>query len=250
MKRSTRAGGAIATVCLLATAACSSEGDDTTSESAATDAPTTGLEEASEEAATTEPLETTPTTAAPTTVPTVTEPPETTEPEPVEPPATAATVDSTIEPSGDTVLVRFHIVDTSFPDGWTCDDAIPGFDVAFTDESGERTNVEARFPSDFRLATADPNGECAIELFDGEPALFLTANLDAPTAETYQTIETRYPFAYGAGSDTYNRYYEMVTSEEAEAGLYYQIVGEGTQVVGEVALDPSEAADLPFPVVE
>jgi hypothetical protein len=220
MKKATRAGGAIATVCLLAAAACSSDGDDTASESAPTDAPTT--------------------------VPAVTEPPETTEPEPLEPPATAVTTDSTIEPSGDTILVRYHIVDTSFPDGWTCDDAIPGFDVAFTDESGERTNVEARFPSDFRLATDDPNGECAIELFDGEPALFLTANLDAPTAETYQTIETKYPFAYGAGADTYDLHFEMVAAEEAEAGLYYRIVGEGT----DVPLDPSEAMNLPFPVVE
>ena len=249
MKRSTRAGGAIATVCLLATAACSSEGDDTTSEIAPTAAPTTELEEASEEAATTEPLETTPTTAAPTTVPTVTEPPETTEPEPVEPPATAATVDSTIEPLADTVLVPYHIVDTSYPDGWTCDGAIPGFDVAFTDENGERTNVEARFSTSFRLSTDDPNAACAIELFEGEPALFVTAQLDAPAAGTYQSIETRYPFAYGAGSDRYDLHFEMITVEGAQAGLYYRIVGEGTEVVGGVALDPSEAVDLPFPVV-
>ena len=85
MKRATRAGGAIAAVCLLAVTACSSDGDDTTSASATTAATTTAVEEASDEPTTTEPPETTPSTAVPTTAP-----PATTEPEADEPPVTTA----------------------------------------------------------------------------------------------------------------------------------------------------------------
>jgi len=69
MTKATRAGGAIAAVCLLAATACGSEGDEATSESAATAAPATAVEDASAEPATTEPPETTPSTATPTTVP-------------------------------------------------------------------------------------------------------------------------------------------------------------------------------------
>ena len=75
MTKATRAGGAIAAVCLLAATACSSDGDETMSESAPTAAPATAVEDASDEPTTTEPPETTPSTAAPTT-----EPPATTEP--------------------------------------------------------------------------------------------------------------------------------------------------------------------------
>lgn len=225
MTRATRSGGAIATACLLLATACSSDGDNTTSQSTPTDAPTTEVEEASVEPTTTEPLETTPTTTAPTT--TVTDTPST-------------------QPPSDGVLVPFHFVDASFPAGWTCDDAIPGFEVAFTDESGERTIVAARFTTSFRLSTDDPNAVCAIDTFEGAPALFVTARLDAPAAETYQSIETRYPFDNGAGNDTYTTVFEMVTSEQAQAGLYVEL----QQDMGPVALDPSEAADLNFPAVE
>jgi hypothetical protein len=240
IKKATRAGGAIATFCLLATAACGSDGDDATSESTPTDAPTTEVEEASVELTTTEPLETTPTTTAPTT----TEPLETT-PTSTAPTTTVTDTPST-QPPSDGVLVPFHFVDASFPAGGTCDDAIPGFEVAFTDESGERTIVAARFTTSFRLSTDDPNAVCAIETFEGAPALFVTARLDAPAAETYQSIETRYPFDNGAGNDTYTTVFEMVTSEQAQAGLYVEL----QQDMGPGALDPSEAVDLPFPVLE
>ena len=69
MMKATRAGGAIAAVCLLAATACSSDGDETTSESAPTAAPATAVEDAGDEPTTTEPPETTPSTAAPTTAP-------------------------------------------------------------------------------------------------------------------------------------------------------------------------------------
>ena len=75
MTKATRTSGAIAAVCLLAVAACSSDGDDATSQSASTAAPATDVEGASDGPTTTEPPETTPSTAAPTT-----EPPANTEP--------------------------------------------------------------------------------------------------------------------------------------------------------------------------
>ncbi|MGB3735880.1 MAG: hypothetical protein WA964_13045 [Ilumatobacter sp.] len=181
-----------------------------------------------------------PGTAPPETAPPETAPPETASPELVEPPATATAAESTTQPSGDTIVVPFHTVDAGFPAGWTCDDAIPGFDVAFTNESDERTIVEARFANSSRVASEDTNAACAIELFEGEPALFLTAQLVVPAAESYPLIETRYPYAGGAGNDRYDTAFEMVTAEEAQAGLY----------LADVALDPLEAAELAFPVVE
>ena len=51
MVKATRAGGAIAAVCLLAATACSSDGDDTTSESAPTAAPTTAVDVGTDETA-------------------------------------------------------------------------------------------------------------------------------------------------------------------------------------------------------
>jgi hypothetical protein len=68
MTRATRAGGAIAAVCLVAVAACSSDGDGdgATSQSASTAAPETDVEGASDEPTTTDPP---PSTDAPTTEP-------------------------------------------------------------------------------------------------------------------------------------------------------------------------------------
>ncbi len=88
-----------------------------------------------------------PETAPPETAPPETAPPETASPELVEPPATATAAESTTQPSGDTIVVPFHTVDAGFPAGWTCDDAIPGFDVAFTNESDERTIVRRDSPT-------------------------------------------------------------------------------------------------------
>ncbi len=67
MKRATRASGAIAAVCLLAATACSSDSDETTSESASTAALATGAEVSVDEPTTTEPPDTTTNTDAPTT---------------------------------------------------------------------------------------------------------------------------------------------------------------------------------------
>ena len=75
MTRATRAGGAIAAVCLVAVAACSSDGDEASSQSASTTDSTTDVEGASGEPTTTEPTETPPSTDAPTT-----DPPANTEP--------------------------------------------------------------------------------------------------------------------------------------------------------------------------
>lgn len=74
MTKATRAGGAIAAVCVVAVAACSSDGDGdgATSQSASTAAPATDVEGASDEPTTTEPP---PSTDAPTT-----DPPANTEP--------------------------------------------------------------------------------------------------------------------------------------------------------------------------
>lgn len=207
--------------CLLVSTACSSDGDGTAAESATT----TAVEQASVEPTTAVLPETTPTAAAATT---------------------AATDDASTGQPSDGVLVPFHFVDASFPAGWTCDDAIPGFEVAFTDERGERTIVAARFAGSSGPSTDDANATCAIEPFDGEPALIVTARLDAPAAETYRSIETRYPFANGVGNDTYDTVFEMVTSDQAQAGLYV----EQQQGVPPAPLDPSDVADLNFPLAE
>ena len=74
MTKATRAGGAIAAICLVAVTACSSDGDDATSRSASAAAPATDVEGASDQPATTETPETPSSTGAPTT-----EPPATTE---------------------------------------------------------------------------------------------------------------------------------------------------------------------------
>jgi hypothetical protein len=75
MTKATRTSGAIAAACLVAVAACGSDGDEATSQSASTAAPATAVEGASDEPTTTEPPETTPRIAAPTTEPpTITEP--------------------------------------------------------------------------------------------------------------------------------------------------------------------------------
>ncbi len=72
MTKATRVGGAIAAVCLVTVAACSSDGDEATSQSASTGAPVTDVDGASDESTTTEPPETPPSTDAPTTEPAVT----------------------------------------------------------------------------------------------------------------------------------------------------------------------------------
>lgn len=230
MKNTRKVGSTTLTVCLLAVAASCGSDAATAPEGAPVVAATT-VGEADEVPATTE----TPDTTSPTT-----RAPETTEPELVEPPATAAASASTTQPVPDTIVVPYHTFDAGFPAGATCDDAIRGFDVAFTNESGERNIVEARFANSSSAATEDTNAACAIELFDGAPVLLMTAQLVVPAAKMYQLIETRYPYADGVGNDTYTPEFEMVTSEEAQAGLY----------VGVDALDPSEVVDLAFPIVE
>jgi hypothetical protein len=232
MNSATRACRVLATVGLVVVAAaCSSDGDDTTSQSVTQATPTTALDEPT----TTEPPETSAPTVASTTAPV-----ETTEPETIESSPTEAADDPTIQPEG-TVVVPFHIVDPTFPVGWVCDDSIPGFDVAFTDEAGMRTVVEARYKTSFRLSTDNPNAVCAIESFEGQPALFVTAELFAPAAATYEKIEARYPFAFDVGSDTFETVFEMVSSEEAQAGLYLEAV----QDAAPIPLDPSGVVGFP-----
>jgi hypothetical protein len=235
MKRTKRTCGAIAAVCLLAATACSSDGDDTTSESAPTTAPTTAVENASDEPTTTEPPETTPSTDAPTTAP-----PATTEPEADEPPVTTTAAESTLAPSSDTVEVPFYVIETGIPLGLTCESALLGFNVSFSDESGGSTIVEARIEH-FSVADEAVNATCTEDLANGEPALFYAAVLDAPAAETYESIALRYPTGNGQGSDRDITVYEMVTQAEAEAGLYVEL-GGGVHVT----LDPSEVEDFPL----
>lgn len=225
------------TVCLLAVAAasCGSGDGATTPESSPTAAPTTAREDSNDEPMPTEPPETTTTKAAPTTTA-----PVITEPKPAEPPATTATSTTMTEPVNDTIVVPFHTIDPEFPAGFGCDDAIPGFDVAFTNERDERIIVEARFANASRPADDNTNAACAIGSFEGAPALLMAAQLEVPAAELYPLIEIRYPFANGAGNDRYDAAFEMVTSEQAQAGLYRS----------DIALGPSEVADVEFPVVE
>jgi len=227
MNRTRRVGGTISVLVVLAATACSSDGE-ATSEDIPTATSTPAAEEPADDPAETESLDATVITAAPTTELPVTVAPDTVE------------ASATTTPSGDTIVIPFHVIDVDFPVGWTCDEAIPGFDVAFTDADGRRTNVEARFDNAFNSSNPGPNAACAIEEYEGAPALFLTAQLVAPAAGVYSLIETRYPYAGGVGNDRYETHFASVTADEAQAGLY----------VGRVALDPSEVADLPFPVVE
>lgn len=88
MKRATRASGAVVALCLLAATACSSDGDEATSESESTAAPATATEESVDEPTSTEPPETAPSTDTPTT-----DSPATTEPETEEPAVTASSDD-------------------------------------------------------------------------------------------------------------------------------------------------------------
>jgi hypothetical protein len=235
MKRATRAGGVIAAVCLLAAAACSSDGGDTTSGSAPTAAPATAVEDASDEPTTTEPPETTPSTDAPTTAP-----PATTEPEADKPPVTTTAVESTLPSSSDTVVVPFYVTETGIPLDLTCESALLGFNVSFSDDSGGSTVVEARIEH-FSVADVAVNTTCTEDLADGEPALLYAAVLDAPAAETYESIALRYPIGNGQGSDRDITVFEIVTQAEAEAGPYVE-VGGGVQV----PLDPSEVEDFPL----
>ncbi|MEM8621847.1 MAG: hypothetical protein AAGF73_19255 [Actinomycetota bacterium] len=156
------------------------------------------------------------------------------------PPTTETTAPTDTDDADDTILVPFYTVDRGFPAGWTCNNAIPGFNVAFTSDSGERSIVEARFENASRPVSESTNAACAVETIDGAPVLLIAAQLTVPRADSYQLIETRYPFAGGVGSDRYLPSFEMVTAEEAQAGLY----------LGDGPLDPSDAAGLPFPAVE
>ena len=150
MKRTTRAGGVVAAVCLLAATACNSTDGDTTSESAATAAPETAAEEAVDEPATTDPPDTAPSTDAPTT-----EPPATAEPEVDEPPATASPSDVPLldyefqpVPAGqyrvETLGAPFLI---DIPEGWFVQPNAAGFFVITDPESmgpGDRDLVMMR----------------------------------------------------------------------------------------------------------
>jgi hypothetical protein len=208
------------TVCILAAPACSSDAGDTTSASTPTEAA---------------PPETAPGTAAPTTAP-----PVITEPEVEDPPVTTtAASESTLPPAGETIEVPFYLVDTGYPAGWTCADAIPGFNVSFSDESGESIVVEARFESEF-VDDEAVNTTCAVDLID-QPAIFYAAILEVPAAETYESIEVRYPFANGAGSDRYDPVFQTVTREQLEAGLGVR-AGDGTQT----PLDAAEVENFPL----
>jgi hypothetical protein len=113
----------------------------------------------------------------------------------------------------------------------TCGSAEPGFDVEFFDESGGSTVVEARVEHD---AVTDEvvNATCTDELVDGEPALYYAAVLDAPIAESYESIRLRYPFMP-------ETVFEMVTRVEAETGFYVEVTREGVS-----PLEPSELEDL------
>ena len=125
------------------------------------------------------------------------------------------------------VGVPFYVLDTAIPRALTCGSAEPGFDVEFFDESGGSTVVEARVEHD---AVTDEvvNATCTDELVDGEPALYYAAVLDAPIAETYESIRLRYPFMP-------ETVFEMVTRVEAETGFYVEVTREGVS-----PLEPSE----------
>jgi hypothetical protein len=204
--------------------ACSSDGDDTTSETA-------------------------PTTEARETAPSTTAPSATTEPKADEPSVTTPPVASTIPPSTDTVEVPFYVIDASItPEGPTCATALPGFNVSFSDGSGATTIVEARVRERLREnsgsydADAVVNATCIDDLADGVPALFYAAVLDVPAAEIYESIELRYPFANGAGNDMFCCGFEMVPQAEAEAGIGIKVQGGGG---GDVPLNSSEIDDFP-----
>ncbi len=162
-----------------------------------------------------------------------------TEPGAEDPPVVTAAAESTLPPAGDTIEVPFYLVDTGYPEGWSCASAIPGFNVSFSDASGERVVVEARFESEF-VADEAVNTTCAVDLID-QPAIFYAAVLEVPAAEAYESIEVRYPFANGAGSDRYDPVFQTVTREQAEAGLGVR-VGDGPPV----PLDPAEVESFPL----
>ena len=61
---------------------------------------------------------------------------------------------------------------------------------------------------------------------DGQPAILLTAVLDVPAAETYESIGIKYLF------EDFETFFEDVTAEEAEAGLFVEFSDEGTRVIG------------------
>jgi hypothetical protein len=156
---------------------------------------------------------------------------------------TTTAAESTLAPSSGTVEVPFYVIDADIPDELSCGSAVPGFNVSFSDDSGGSTVVEARTEDD-SVPDEDVNTTCIKDLFEGVPALFYAVVLDAPAAETYDSIELRYPFANGQGlpgRDGNVTVFEMVTQAEAEAGLYVEV-----HFSTFVALDPSEVEDFPL----
>lgn len=222
VKWATRTVGSLAVLGLLAVTACSSEGGDASSTSPVTAAPETSTATAATDASvdptTTQPVETAPDTVA-TTLPATTEP--------------------AIDPTTDTIEVPFYVVDPTIPGVATCAEVIQGFHVSFTNGAGESTVVEALIDSP-RVTDEVVNTTCMEGDYGGVPALYYTAVLDAPAAELYQSIELRYPYAFGAGSDRFETVFEGVGRVDVEAGI-----GVSGSDAGLVPLDPSEFANFP-----
>jgi hypothetical protein len=108
--------------------------------------------------------------------------------QPTEAEKTTTAAEPTLPPSGGTVEVPFYVIDADTPVNMTCGAGIPGFNISFSDGSGGSTVVEARIEDD-SVPDEVVNTTCTVNLFEGVPSLFYAAVLDAPAAETYESIE-------------------------------------------------------------
>lgn len=157
---------------------------------------------------------------------------------------TAAPASSTTEaPVPETMEVSFYLLDSRIPpDQFTCLSAPSNFDVEFIDEAGESTVASAVTERFFAPSIEDPpiNTTCTdvVAAADGQPAILFSAVIEAPAADTYQSISVNYVFG-----DVFEVFFEDVTRAEAEAGLYLEYGDDVTRVIGPEDIEALQLAE-------